>query len=605
MEREKGIWKKQIIDLCIIFLILFGFSLVISLISMYYSTGNYGMEMFLSYLQYKKLIFFHFLPVFSIAATLYFISNCLSAACGITGFLILILTWINYFKLQFRDDPFLFKDILIAAEAKNMSEHYEVRLTSGMVFCILAMISLTILLHFCKIKVVLPKLRLILLFTCVLVSAGFYKKIYCSRELYEGIENYGLVNRWGETQRFISRGFLYPFIYSISDAFPQKPEGYDRRQMKELADSYVYEDIPDQRKVNIIGIMMEAYNDFSKFEELEFISNPYEKLHNIQDEGYAGELITNIFAGGTINTERAFLSGYTYIPDMRARTNTWVQYFKDQGYVTTGRHQCYGWFYNRKNINRNMGFDEYEYYEEGYSDYDIYMLKKSGDSILINDIISDYKEITSKGDKCFSFSVTYQNHGPYSVGNEYKAAYLKRKDSYTDEEYNIINNYLEGIAATGDAIEELIEFLREDKEPVVVILFGDHNPWLGDGNSVYNMLGINLDLGTEEGFYNYYNTPYIFWANEEAENILDTQFKGKGDNISACFLMNEFFKQAGYVGNEYMQYAAQIYEKMPVITSSAYIENGEFVRTLSEEGKSKAQEFNRMQYYWIHDKKLD
>lgn len=146
----------------------------------------------------------------------------------------------------------------------------------------------------------------------------------------------------------------------------------------------------------------------------------------------------------------------------------------------------------------------------------------------------------------------------------------------------------------------MIDFFEQEKEPVVVILFGDHNPWLGDNNSVYEMLGINLDIGTEEGFYNYYNTPYVIWANDSAKKVLDFSADNQ-KNLSSCFLMNKFFNIAGYTGNQYMQYSTEIYKTIPIINSAAYLENGEFKKQLSAEGKEKLNEFEKIQYYWQYD----
>ena len=51
---------------------------------------------------------------------------------------------------------------------------------------------------------------------------------------------------------------------------------------------------------------------------------------------------------------------------------------------------------------------------------------------------------------------------------------------------------------------------------------------VGEGNSVYEMLGIDLDVSTLEGFYNYYATPYIMYANDAAKQITGNQFVGEG-----------------------------------------------------------------------------
>ena len=35
-------------------------------------------------------------------------------------------------------------------------------------------------------------------------------------------------------------------------------------------------------------------------------------------------------------------------------------------------------------------------------------------------------------------------------------------------------------------------------------LFGDHKPWMGNGGSVYEEMGIDFDTSTLAGFRNYY-----------------------------------------------------------------------------------------------------
>ena len=52
-------------------------------------------------------------------------------------------------------------------------------------------------------------------------------------------------------------------------------------------------------------------------------------------------------------------------------------------------------------------------------------------------------------------------------------------------------------------MEKLIKKVNDLDEPCVVVAFGDHKPWLGEENSVYEMLGIDLDVSDLEGFYDY------------------------------------------------------------------------------------------------------
>ena len=88
---------------------------------------------------------------------------------------------------------------------------------------------------------------------------------------------------------------------------------------------------------------------------------------------------------------------------------------------------------------------------------------------------------------------------------------------------------------------------------MVLVVFGDHKPWLGYSNSAYQELGVNLELSSEEGFYNYYATRYLIWANDAAEKSLGGSFTGEGPDVSSCFLMNLLFDQLGWKGNAWTQ----------------------------------------------------
>lgn len=145
----------------------------------------------------------------------------------------------------------------------------------------------------------------------------------------------------------------------------------------------------------------------------------------------------------------------------------------------------------------------------------------------------------------------------------------------------------------------MVSSLQDSSEPVVLILFGDHMPWMGNNESAYTELGINFDLETDEGFYNFYATPYIIWANDAAKQVLDNDFTGEGPDIGTNFLMNEFFRLSGYTGDEYMQYTSHVFEEFQSVHNTGIcLSDGVLYRTLSEEQQQEVQEFLNVQYYW-------
>lgn len=570
---------------------------LIGIISLYFGTANYPFLMFVSYFKFVSLLLLNILPVIFLIFFFYFLFNRVWLSFLVTSAIVIILTWVNYFKLSFRNDPLLIADLTLFFESLNMAGQYDVVLDWKMIVVIIVVLVGTIFsFFFIRMRISSWKIRLLSLIILLIIGGIGLPRFYLDEKLYYSIKNYGVANRWSQTEQFISRGFIYPFIYSFTTAKQEPPEGYVENEAEKILSNYEYSHIDEEKKVNIIAIMLEAYNDFSKFPEVDFKEDVYKVWRELKQESYSGQLVTNIFAGNTVNTERGFLTGFTELWNFRKPVPSYAYYFREQGYTVEGSHPSYDWFYNRKNINEYLGFERYYFFENYFEEKAEGEIAK--DDILFSEIIKLYEENKKTGKPYFSFNVTYQNHGPYKSGVSY-GEFIYKND-YSEETYNILNNYFGGIYQTNEQIKMLIEHFRKEDEPVVVVLFGDHNPWLGDNNSVYHELGINIDLSTEEGFYNYYNTPYIIWANDKAKDVLGKEIVGEGAMIGPYFLMNELFSVLGYEGNEFMKISNRLKEDIEVVhTNKRYIQFGELTNELTEESKQKLTEFLHAQYYWI------
>jgi len=192
----------------------------------------------------------------------------------------------------------------------------------------------------------------------------------------------------------------------------------------------------------------------------------------------------------------------------------------------------------------------------------------------------EYTEPSCAGDT-IAMAEAYADYLAYESA---LAAQTKRAAGISDASYYILNNYLGSICDTIDRVLTLRDQLASQEEPVVLVLFGDHKPWLGDGNSVYKELGVNLDTDTEEGFYNYYSTPYLIWANDAAKEVLDNDFTGVGPTISPAYLMNQLFELCGWEGPAYMNLMDALQPTLPVVNTDGYYVTADgFTDELTEE----------------------
>lgn len=578
-------------------------AICLGIISLRLAIGANTRDLCHIYWDHPLVAILNILPVVALSLFLYGLTGRTAVSFFITALVTLGFSAGNYFKLVFRDDPLMAGDLLYLREAGQMSGQYQLFWTFPLAVAvagtILGLIFLLLLgrgkpRKGLRVGITCTGLALLLALVPIIKSGAIYDKTAHYEEMG---------HQFSSTDQYIAHGFVYPFLHSISGTVERTPKGYRRSGSKELLAAYEDADIPEEQKVNVIGIMLEAYNDFTRLGEPQLSTDIYGTWHKLEQEGYSGNLVTNIFAGGTIDTERCFLTGFSDRLEFRGDTNSYVWYFRQQGYTVEGMHPSREWFYNRINVNRYLGFEDYLFMENYFSDLTDW--ETAGDDIFFPELLSRYREAAADGTPYFNFSVTYQGHGPYSDTDFYwpgePSDYVVNNGEYTDEEHHILSNYFASIQSTNENLAAFTDALREDDAPVVLVLFGDHNPWMGDGGSVYETLSIDFDLDTQQGFLNYYSTRYIIWANDAAKKVLGNDFQGEGPDIGPYFLMNQLFDLCGWAGPAYMQALRPVAAAVPVVhITQQYMSDGKVVAELPQEAAQLVSEYRCLQYYQRH-----
>lgn len=578
---------------------------VLCVCSLYLARGpEYPVEIFYGYFNSASIMALNFVPILLLFLFLYALTGRGWIAYLADSILVMLCTVINYFVVKFRDDTFMFSDITLAREAWQISkEGYNYEITPDIVFCVAVPLVFTVILFAFQKYVPGLKMRLAAI-AVVLVSVFSLKGVYFSKAVYDKkTDNLDHIIVWAPTQKFVSKGYVYPFLHSMKELFAA-PDGYDERKSKEILLSYDSDKVDEKTpKVNVICVMLEAYCDLGTMNVDGIQPRAYEIYHKLKKENYSGTLVNNIFSAGTIDTERAFLTGYPGMNNFRSDADSYVRYLSSYGYTAVGSHPSEEWFYNRRNVNSYLGFSDYRFIENYFGEkYDASYMRN--DAVVFDDIYNQYVETSDDGrNPYFGFHVTYQGHAPYPT--DYRIWMTDEKPLYYNENVsseteNIVNNYLGSTNNTMQNVSGFIEKIKLRSEPVVVVLFGDHKPWLGDGSSAYQELGISLDQSTEEGFLNYYSTEYVIIANDSAKELLDDDFKGKGPTTSPCFLMNVVFDKLGIEGPGYMQYTDEIMKKLPVVNDVGAIDrDGNFypIEEMPENIKNVYDELYGVAYY--------
>lgn len=509
---------------------------------------------------------------------------------------------VNYFKISLRSDPLLASDILLVSEAGGIVGGYTLELSPYLIaglLCVAAGLIFAVL-FIPRVKIPAPERAFGLLSTAA-VALCLMCGVFLSNSFAAKMTNNSAINQWSDVEVFVSRGTLYSFLHSARDMFPEPPPGYDEDAARQVLTAFSDADIPEEKKVSVVGVMLEAFCDLTDFPALaarEEVQELYAPWHELEENSITGDLLTNIFAGGTVDSEWGFLTGYSGHEDFRTPTDSFVWYFARQGYQTLYDHPGHGWFYNRQNVNGYLGFDSQRFTENYYGELvDPTAAIWNSDHILFPELTEQLRQRVQDG-PVFSFSVSYQNHGPYESASFDGEPLVTGLD---EESNHIFNNYLRGLGKTIAAVTGMVEELEGMEEPVVLVLFGDHKPWAGNGNSAYRAAGVSFEMDSLEGFENYYATPYLIWANSAAKETLGRDFVGEGGDFSPCFLMGQVFDACGWEGSGFMQLQREIRKITPLLhVQGLYLQEGALTDELSTSGQEAVDAYRWAEYYREH-----
>lgn len=568
------------------------------------------------YIIYPAIVILNALPVFLIITLFYFLTGKIWIGTTIAYLPLYLLNVTNFFKTKFRDEPLKLSDIQLIGETRNITQNYELKVTFGMIvgaiFAIAIIIYTAKRLKSEKLKWHVKSVGAVSIICVMLLSFNF---IYTNKWIYENIPTFA--NEYHDSDMAKHHGMLYTLLVSSNSASYDMPEGYSdevaESLLSESADATAYSE--DSKKINVIAIMGEAFFDVTRGGKAQFAEgvNPYENYETVKKEGYFGKLVVPGFGGSTESTEFEFLTGasqYLLDNNMPTAYKTFItqpayslpRFFKDNGYRAVALHPGYEWFYNRKGAYQNLGFDDFISREDmGEDAPKIFGYIEDGFTAdrIIGEYLKHYEEYPEM--PYFNFNITIQNHGPYPDYDYGRDIVYERPENMSDENFYIINNYLNGIRDTDNLLGDIKNFAAGREEPIAILFFGDHMPYLDANIECFDALGYNISHKSEEGLRNKYMMEYVMWCNQSANDVIKEKNiplkRGEGPEISANFLGTEFLNYLGMKKSAYFDFVDKVQDTVSIISPNYYKINGEFASVLDEESKEILKNYEYLQYF--------
>lgn len=512
-------------------------------------------------LRQPLILFLNWLPIALLTAAFAFAFRNVFFSSALVGLIAGAMSLINRVKLTIRGEPFVPRDISLIKEAADAAGSYDMTLPWFQIGCLVVMTAVFIVLGVLlplKKSEDAPKKRGALVrvtgfVLCLAVLVGAVGLVYSSTDLYNSFETTEPYNLSSVNNEL---GFAYYFCYHFSTYKIEKPEGFDRDEAASWETGY--ESAPDAADVNVVFVMNEAFSDILNEDVFVFPEgeNPME-VYNTMAEGenaWAGHIVVPYFAGGTADTEFDVASGMqtnllnpaapslTAFRTVNRDLDSIFRVFGADGYTSCFMHPGQSWFYNRENVYDWFGADESFFVEDFDAEYKGSWVT---DESVLRELVSRFEEKSAGGGLDFTYAVTIQNHMSYTAEKygDYVCPEVETTAELSPEIQTAVNVYAEGIRDANAMLEDLTEFYSEQSEPVLLVFFGDHLPYLGDNRQGYAELGLPAAsvTGGEDPFAAY-TAPVLFWCNDAAAEALDfanaieaLDLPADG-RISACYL---------------------------------------------------------------------
>ena len=396
--------------------------------------------------------------------------------------------------------------------------------------------------------------------TAAVITAGVWIWIVLQSPLLDAMNISTLV--WPTEAAWYNgrQGVLTTLMKEIKNLSEIRPHNY-RGDWNALMDERLMDSgltAAENELPNVIVVMNESLTDQAALWQVNSNQDALPFIHSLRDKAVCGNLYVSSFGGETCNTEHSFLTGTIPAPNLsmallstvKEDTPSLAWHLKGLGYRTIAIHPENPDNYQRKEFYPRLGLDTF-ISKDAFENAETLRTFVT-DRACYEKIISLY-ETKAESEKLFVFNVTIQNHSPFSKGMQEEKIILEQGVSAPE-----LQEFFNCVYESDQAFEELIAYFKNEEEPTIILMFGDHQPGLK-----MEQFEKRPELTDTAKRFTQYITPFVIWANYP----IQMQYV---EALSVNYLSALLLKTAGIPMTQYDEWLLEAAKQYPVVNLYGY-----------------------------------
>lgn len=325
---------------------------------------------------------------------------------------------------------------------------------------------------------------------------------------------------WDQQGNFQNRGLLFHLMHEsarylalqVADPTPTEvgvavetlnpgffvPAGFDEAE------------IQPQRNVHII--VLESFWDPALLRSAELSQDPLDpRFRALWAASENSHALSPVFGGYTANAEFEALCGFPVTQDAvffegRLRQDAYClpRHLAEDGYTTVVSHPNVAMFWNRVHAYRRVGFQHY--WSRDNFELDDMNREFLSDASLYRQVLSRIQPLLESGVPVLNYVLTFFGHQDYPLGPARPPVITA-----TSAE-PLVEAYANTIYYKSRELMDFLEELRQIDPNSLIVLFGDHLPFLGNNYEAFaesRVLATDRSEFTDDMFATMTQTPLI------------------------------------------------------------------------------------------------